>query len=615
MKLAAALFAAALVAVGCAPQEAQPDIPLSTQSRFLVYTPDSLQDAGRVPSVTLDSEGNPVVSYLLLAEVLREGDIPPPVIPGQPQPPAVMLATLTREGVWQRVSVTPQKTSPAEGDAPEIANRENQAGPPVHTGMAIDEQGRHHLAWSTPRGLFYSSDTGGSFVEPERVVQGETVGASIALGGGGTPWISFYSGNTVRVASRSGTTWSTQNVGQANGAENPWTRTTAVRVGGNGQPVVAYGSNEQTVVATRSGGGWQTEQVPGDGGVGVSLALDNDNNPHVAYYDARGGVHHAHSIRGAAWEVTDLGRTNPTPPSPLPSPQATPTAPESPQPTSTPEESPSPDASPTDAAPAAQPSPSPGGTPSPQGSPSPQESPAPQPSPSPQASPIQQGPEDPRWTTGIAVDQKGVHYVAWADTGNSRIQLSTNRGGEFRSQPIFNSEAGGNPSIAVSGDGRSVGLAWYDSAEEDLAVATSGRQEVQLAFSPQNPSRPSPGQAPPSVGTDQPCEPEGGATELEIAAPSGAAASGFDKTCLAVGANTDFSVVFANDDPQVPHNWSLYIDSAAQARPEGAPEDFELITGPAETTYDVPALDPGDYFYRCDAHPTTMTGTLVVAEP
>ncbi|MDP8957302.1 MAG: hypothetical protein M3N24_10170 [Actinomycetota bacterium] len=599
VKLAAGLLAAALIAVGCAPQEDQPDIPLSTESTFVVHTPDSLNDAGRTPSVTLDGEGNPVVSYLLLAAVLREGDIPPPVIPGHPQPPAVMLASLSTEGVWQRVSVTPQKTSPAEGDAPEIANRENQAGPPVHTGLAIDEQGGQHVAWSTPRGLFYATDTGGSFAEPERVVDGETVGASIAVGGDGTPWISFYAGNTVRAATRSGTSWSTQDVGPGDGPENPWTRTTAVRVGGDGQPVVAYGNNERTVVATRSGGGWQTEQVSGDGGVGVSLALDTDNNPHVAYYDTNGGVYHAHSVGGAPWEVTQLGTTTPAPPSPLPSPQATPTAPD---------ESPSPEGSP------AQESPSPGASPSPQGSPSPQESPEPEPSPAPQASPIQQGPEDPRWTTGIALDQEGVHYVAWADTRNERIELATNRGGEFRSQPILNSEAGGNPSIAVSGDGRSLGLAWYDSAEEDLAVATGGRQEVALAFSPQPPSRPSPGQPPPDTGTDAPCQPEGGETQLQIAAPPGAAASGFDETCLAVAANTEFSVVFSNDDPQVPHNWSPYVDSAAQARPEGAPEEFELITGPAETTYELPALDPGEYFFRCDVHPTTMTGTLVVAE-
>ena len=535
MKLAAALFAAALLAVGCAPQEEQPDIPLSTQSRFLVYTPDSLNDVGRSPSVVLNEEGNPVVGYLLLKAVLREGDIPPPVVPGQPQPPALMLASLSTEGVWQRVSVTPQKTSPAEGDAPEIANKDKEAGPAVHTGLAIDGQGTHHLAWSTPRGVFYITDAGGSFVEPQTVARGEALGASIAVGEDGTPWVSFYSQGSVRVATRSGTAWQAQTVGRARPPANPWTATTAVRVGGDGQPAVAYGDDGATVVATRSGGGWSPERVPGEGGVAVSLALDQDGNPHTAYYDANGAVRHSHSIGGAAWETTDIGSTR--------------------------------------------------------------------------ASERQLA----LWGTGIDLDDEGIHHVVWTDTTNQRIELATNRGGEFSSEPVINSESGGNPSIAVSGDGRSLGMAWYDALEGDLAVATSGRQQLALAFSPQNPSRPSP-QAPQQT-TDPQCQPEGGATELQISAPSGAAASGFDKTCLAIGANEDFSVTFTNDDPQVPHNWSLYVDSAAQARPEGAPNDFELITGPAETTYEVPALDPGEYFYRCDAHPTTMTGQLIAAEP
>ena len=558
MKLAAGLFAAALIAVGCAPQEHQPDVPLSTRSRFLVYTPDSLNDAGRSPSVALDGEGNPTVSYLLLKAVLKTGDIPPPVVPGQPQPPAVMLASLSAQGIWQRVSVTPQKTSPAEGDAPEIANKEKQAGPAVRTTMAVDGQGTHHLVWSTPKGLFYISGTGGSFPEPQRVAKGETAGASIAVGADGGPWVSFYSGNSVRAARRSGTSWSTETVGKATPPANLWTATTGIRVGANGDPTVAFGNNGTTVVATRSGGGWNTDRVPGAGGVAVSLALDPDDNAHVAYYDPDGGVHHAHSVGGAQWEVTDLGRTAPTPPSPSPSPQG---------------------------------------------------------SPSPQPSPIQQGPEDPRWGTGIALDDEGVHYVAWADTTNNRIELATNRGGKFSSQPVLNSESGANPSIAVSGDGRSLGLAWYDELEGDLTVATGGRQQVALAFSPQPPSRPSPGAPPPSAGTGAQCEPKGDQTDLEIAAPSGAAASGFSETCLAIGANTDFGVTFKNEDQSVPHNWSLYVDSAATDRPEGAPSDFEIVTGPGETTYQLPGLEPGDYFFRCDVHPTTMTGTLVSAEP
>jgi len=38
-----------------------------------------------------------------------------------------------------------------------------------------------------------------------------------------------------------------------------------------------------------------------------------------------------------------------------------------------------------------------------------------------------------------------------------------------------------------------------------------------------------------------------------------------------------------------------------------------IITGPAAELLDVPAQPAGEYFYQCDVHPTTMTGTLDVA--
>ena len=42
--------------------------------------------------------------------------------------------------------------------------------------------------------------------------------------------------------------------------------------------------------------------------------------------------------------------------------------------------------------------------------------------------------------------------------------------------------------------------------------------------------------------------------------------------------------------------------------------DPSLVAGPIEVEYAVEALEPADYFFFCSAHPTTMTGTLEVAE-
>jgi plastocyanin len=61
-------------------------------------------------------------------------------------------------------------------------------------------------------------------------------------------------------------------------------------------------------------------------------------------------------------------------------------------------------------------------------------------------------------------------------------------------------------------------------------------------------------------------------------------------------------------DPGVAHNISIYTDeTAATSLFTG-----DLVTGPNTATYKVGALKAGTYFFRCDVHPTTMTGTFVV---
>ena len=67
-------------------------------------------------------------------------------------------------------------------------------------------------------------------------------------------------------------------------------------------------------------------------------------------------------------------------------------------------------------------------------------------------------------------------------------------------------------------------------------------------------------------------------------------------------------IAFDNQDAGVPHNVSIYPNaSAASALFTGA-----IVTGPKSITYHVASLSAGSYFFRCDVHPTLMTGTLVV---
>lgn len=79
----------------------------------------------------------------------------------------------------------------------------------------------------------------------------------------------------------------------------------------------------------------------------------------------------------------------------------------------------------------------------------------------------------------------------------------------------------------------------------------------------------------------------------------------FDKETLTVPSGEAFTMALINDD-SVPHNVAIYTDSSAS----NALFVGELITD-ATTVYDIPALEPGEYFFRCDLHPE-MVGTLVV---
>lgn len=84
----------------------------------------------------------------------------------------------------------------------------------------------------------------------------------------------------------------------------------------------------------------------------------------------------------------------------------------------------------------------------------------------------------------------------------------------------------------------------------------------------------------------------------------------FDVGELSAPARTAFTIVFDNRDQGVPHNLAVYRfgppakDAVANTPTKPGPETQRLAVSP---------LEAGRYFYQCDVHPTTMTGTLVVA--
>jgi hypothetical protein len=198
--------------------------------------------------------------------------------------------------------------------------------------------------------------------------------------------------------------------------------------------------------------------------------------------------------------------------------------------------------------------------------------------------------------TGVAVDGEGTTWLAWED--GEGIHLASGTEGQLQELELPDTTGGVTPTVAATEDGSSVFLAWYDPENGDLRLGTYAEVPGLLIAAP------SPAPSPATVGPGETCEPAG--TELEISAQGTA----FDTRCLAAPADQRFEILFRNEDEGLPHNVAIYTDSSAS-------ESLfigETFPGPDDRTYQVDPVEVGDYFFRCDVHPTQMTGTFVVAE-
>lgn len=83
----------------------------------------------------------------------------------------------------------------------------------------------------------------------------------------------------------------------------------------------------------------------------------------------------------------------------------------------------------------------------------------------------------------------------------------------------------------------------------------------------------------------------------------------FDKSTITVPAGAHVTVNFINRDSGVPHTFSVYeTEDAKRVIFQG-----QAVTGLARTKYEFDApTNPGTYFFRCDIHPTQMTGQFIV---
>jgi plastocyanin len=127
------------------------------------------------------------------------------------------------------------------------------------------------------------------------------------------------------------------------------------------------------------------------------------------------------------------------------------------------------------------------------------------------------------------------------------------------------------------------------------------------------------GSAAPSVAASASELPSAAASGLVGGTPAPAGSGGpvidlvaknvtFDQTSLTAQANARFQIQFDNEDEAIQHNVAIYSDQAATNNLFRG----TIVTGPIQTTYDVPALPAGTYFFQCDVHPNVMKGTIVV---
>ncbi len=207
--------------------------------------------------------------------------------------------------------------------------------------------------------------------------------------------------------------------------------------------------------------------------------------------------------------------------------------------------------------------------------------------------------------TDLAVDDQGTVYVTWKDPSANRVMLVSGSGGTFTTIETSNTAGGQNPSVGVTPDGSFAYLAWYDRWNQNLQLATYG-DVSGLGLLLANPS-PTPNGIP-SVAPTAQCAPSG--TRLQLTAPAGAATNGFAEKCLAVDAGKAFTVDFNNQD-SIAHNMSIYTDSSGTTSIQTQALDLTLVSKTVTYNFDAIAK-PGTYFFRCDFHPTAMTGAFIV---
>jgi plastocyanin len=536
-RLTVAVASLVLRAVACGGAIPQPEVTVPKGRQFIPMVPDSIDDVGLAPSVTVDGEGLPTISYFGFPAKLVEGAIPVARPVGSPfletedgkDAGAVLLASLTPEQIWTRGAVAQPRESPAGVPVPFDPAAEPSLAtltPARAKGTDVAISGTDiHTVWTADTGVWYG--VGPSF-EVGAVEKTPEAGApSIVLDGSGAPMVAYTVAGTrpeVRVAERTGERWRITSVAtlSACGRDCP-PATNIALLGDEPVVVVADALSGELIAARRRGGTWTTEVVASDVTGGISLAAAGDTA--AISFSTDSGVSVATGGPGS-WSIEEVATVAKV------------------------------DGGGTGTATVKAP---PG--------------------------------------TSVAVDGQGSISVAWED--GAGIHLASGAEGKIDEIELPDADGGVSPTVAVTEDGASVYLAWYEPEEGDLRLGTYGEIPGLKIGVPS----PAPTPAPPNVAN---CG-DDGQLVLDIVAQG----STFDPQCLVAPAAESFTINYDNKDPFV-HNIVIATDEAAiQTDPIFKGQD---VAGPEQVPVDVPAIDAGDYFFQCTYHPATMTGTLAVVQ-
>jgi plastocyanin len=666
-KLLPLVFVLAVVAAACS-EATNAEVELGSGQRFVPLVADPLNDAGRWPGVALTSDGLPLVSYFGFEEATEEG-APPATRPvGAPSLPAVLLSTVDDTGIWTRGAIAMQAEIPTltPAFAPAIDDGIKKLAADDVTGLQMVVDGdAFHAAWGSSDGLWYATGS----TDPATATQvsltkvGDTPpsGLSIAVDGSGTPWIAYYSSvgsqASVQLATGSGDSWTDDSIADAS-IPNCDNCTTAV-VPTDGGVAVAYVDGGQVMVSSNDGeNGYTSFPVEGSsGGEGLSGAATQDGIA-LMYYDgdtvveaagpatgqfqttpvadvadgsadavgARTSIAAAGSATYAAWLDSSIGvrfaqageagfnliETAPdTTGGQMPSVAV------------------SEDGSASALAwydPEAQDllvgvygtlsglelavrSPTPTGAPE-----------VPPPPVGTECEPVVQGSVSVQ-ATGIAFDTPCLDVP---DGEGFQIDFGNQDAGTQHNIAIFQSEDDLTNPI-FTGDI----ITGPDSITYDVPALDKGSYYFHCDVHPNMSGTINAGAdtagASGATGTNGVT---GGGTGPATSGPTGAsgatgASSGggggtttvtaqnisFDTSEITLPAGSKSTLTFDNQDAGTQHNIAVYqsADDLTEALFRG-----DLLTGPAQTDYEIPPLDKGEYYFQCDVHPT-MNGTVTVS--